>query len=246
MRGSRIGVQASVARAKPSSRRRATIRSASGPSAPRWPVASRPRITGGRTTSPTTTSSSRRFERLRCGRPPPPPAASPSPEKRPKLDYGPDAVVAAGEASLLLGDVVALPGHDERRLRPRRHIFLDKPRRPWTSCASVDIDRGEVTRVLAWPHGMPGLSTQYIRDLVFSFDPYQAEGLVFDVAGGAPAFVLPKCGPARLNPFAAHDGVMIGVPLPGGYPAAFTAGADEVIRCWDLRAAVVARVRIAR
>ena len=38
-----------------------------------------------------------------------------------------------------------------------------------------------------------------------------------------------------LNPFAAHDGVMIGVPLPGGYPAAFTAGADEVIRCWDLR-----------
>ena len=28
---------------------------------------------------------------------------------------------------------------------------------------------------------------------------------------------------------------MIGVPLPGGYPAAFTAGADEVIRCWDLR-----------
>ena len=50
-----------------------------------------------------------------------------------------------------------------------------------------------------------------------------------------PAFVLPKCGPVRLNPFAAHDGVMIGVPLPGGYPAAFTAGADEVIRCWDLR-----------
>ena len=167
--------------------------------------------------------------------PPPPPAASPSPEKRPKLDYGPDAVVAAGEASLLLGDVVALPGTTSVVCAPVDTSFLDKPERPWTSLRVVDIDRGEVTRVLAGHTGAPGLSTQYIRDLVFSFDPYQAEGLVFDVRAARPAFVLPKCGPVRLNPFAAHDGVMIGVPLPGGYPAAFTAGADEVIRCWDLR-----------
>ena len=166
---------------------------------------------------------------------PPPPAASPSPEKRPKLDYGPDAVVAAGEASLLLGDVVALPGTTSVVCAPVDTSFLDKPERPWTSLRVVDIDRGEVTRVLAGHTGAPGLSTQYIRDLVFSFDPYQAEGLVFDVRAARPAFVLPKCGPVRLNPFAAHDGVMIGVPLPGGYPAAFTAGADEVIRCWDLR-----------
>ena len=165
--------------------------------------------------------------------PPPPPVASP--EKRPKLDYGPDAVVAAGEASLLLGDVVALPGTTSVVCAPIDTSFLDKPERPWTSLRVVDIDRGEVTRVLAGHTGAPGLSTQYIRDLVFSFDPYQAEGLVFDVRAARPAFVLPKCGPVRLNPFAAHDGVLIGVPLPGGYPAAFTAGADEVIRCWDLR-----------
>ena len=62
--------------------------------------------------------------------PPPPPAASPSPEKRPKLDYGPDAVVAAGEASLLLGDVVALPGTTSVVCAPVDTSFLDKPERP--------------------------------------------------------------------------------------------------------------------
>ena len=125
------------------------------------------------------------------------------------------------------GEVDALPGR----------------MKPYSSLRCVDLAAGRVSNVLVGHTETPGsLSRQLCAErdhLVFSSDP-SGLALVFDLRSPQPVFTLPRSHEATRSLFGGGGASgILGVPLPSG-PFAFTWGADECVRGWDLRNVEVA------